>query len=116
MSAEKTPLQKFFFKHIKIIKSERKVCEECGDRLQGDFSEVCHILNKSKFKSIAMEDDNVIYLCGWKSNNNCHAMLDNSALEYVKRMKIYPKLQAAFKGLEDRITEKMSWKDWDRWE
>lgn len=111
-----TPLQDFFFKHIKIIKRNKVKCSECGCALIGDFSEVAHVMPKSKFKSVAMENDNIIYLCGWKSENNCHGKLDNSSIETVREMKIYPKIQAAFKKLEGKIAEKLTWKDWDRYE
>lgn len=113
---EHSPLQLFFFKHINAIKRERILCGECGERLKGDFSEVAHILPKSKFKSIATNDDNVIYLCGWQSNNNCHGKLDNSSIEDVKQMKIYPQLQHAFELLENEIKEKISWKTYERFE
>ena len=109
-------LSDFFEEHIFNIRRSNSKCEECGASLRGDYSEICHILPKSKFKSIAMDDDNIIYLCGWQSQNNCHGKLDNSSQSAVKEMKIFPQLQEAFENLEGRITEKINWKDYERFE
>ena len=111
-----TELQDFFLKHINIIKRDNHSCKECGDNLIGDFSEVAHILPKSKFKSIAMNDDNVIYLCGRHSKNNCHAKFDNYSISAIKEMNIYPSVQKSFSSLEGIIQEKLTWKDYDRFE
>jgi hypothetical protein len=68
----------FFVKHIGIIVSERRSCDECGVKLTGHVSEVAHILAKSKHKEVATDDDNVIYLCGMYSDNQCHKKFDSS--------------------------------------
>ena len=101
-------MKNFFEKHIKIIATTKAVCSECGASLLGDYGEVAHILPKSKFKSIAEEDDNIIYLCGQFSQNQCHTKYDYSPLEKIKQMKIYPTVIERFKKLEPKITEKIN--------
>lgn len=82
----------------------------------GDFSEVAHILPKSKFKSIATLDKNIIYLCGWKSENNCHGKYDNCSNKDLRNMIIFPKILKSFDELCDLIEEKITYKDYDRWQ
>ena len=73
--------QKFFIKHVNKIVEEGLCCEECGDKLQGNVSEVAHILPKGYFKSVATNNDNVLYLCGMYSENQCHRKFDDSKVE-----------------------------------
>jgi hypothetical protein len=68
----------FFVKHISIILNEKRCCDECGAKLIGHVSEVAHILAKSRHKEVAVEDNNVIYLCGMFSDNQCHKKFDSS--------------------------------------
>lgn len=105
----------FFQKHIKNISVNRLCCEECGSRLFGDVSEVAHILPKQTFKSISTEDSNVIYLCGWKSPNNCHDKFDNGSNEKVKEMKIFEKICESYENLLPLIEEKINYKVTDRY-
>ncbi len=111
-----TKLQQFFQKHVDIIKQSNLCCEECGQRLIGDFSEVAHILPKSFFKSICTEDLNVLYLCSWKRGKNCHAEFDNGSNEKIKEMLIYPKVKKRFQELEDILTEKINYKTYERFD
>jgi hypothetical protein len=113
---ERKDYAEFYQKHIKIIKQNKVKCEECGCNLVGDVSEVCHILNKSRFKSIATEDLNILYLCCRGSDKNCHSKLDNSKTEEVKFMKIYPKIQERFNKLKETLQEKLTWKDYELFE
>lgn len=113
---ERKDFPQFFQKHIGVIKKDRLSCLECGDRLIGDVSEVAHILEKSKFKSISTDDENVIYLCGWKSKNNCHGKFDNSPIEIVKEMKIYRFLLPIVDRLINKIEEKINYKFYDKWQ
>lgn len=112
---EREGLPEFFKKHIEIIRDQGIRCEECGGRLQGDVSEVAHILPKQKFKSICTSDKNVVYLCGWKSDNNCHSKFDEGTNENVKKMNIFPKITERFRELEEIITEKYNYKLLDRY-
>src|SRR6187402_1530166 len=73
---ERACLPEFFQRHIEIART--KSCENCGDVLIGDVSEIAHKLPKSKFKSIQCDNDNVTFLCSYKSNNNCHSKYDGS--------------------------------------
>ena len=108
--------KEFFEKHIDKIKQERLCCEECGKRLKGNVSEIAHILPKQKYKSIATNDENVLYLCGMYSKNGCHDKFDNSKTDVVKNMKVYNKATEQFAKLEPLIKEKISYKTYDKWE
>ena len=112
---ERKDFPEFFKRHIEIIKSSRICCEECGAPLKGDVSEVAHILSKSYFKSISTNDNNILYLCSWKSERNCHAKFDNGSNEEVHEMKIFDKVSERFLELEQEITEKISWKVTDKY-
>lgn len=108
---ERKDFPAFYQKHIEFIKKNRVICEECGIKLLGDVSEVAHILSKGVYKSISTEDDNVVYLCGWKQNN-CHDKFDSGR---VAEMKIYGKIKDRFATLKDRIEEKINHKIWERY-
>lgn len=110
--AERECLPEFFKKHIEISKT--KFCEECGDKLLGDVSEVVHRLPKSTFKSIMCDDDNVTYLCSWKSRNNCHSLYDGSN-EQLQSLSIFSTEKEIIKELLEKVTEKYNWKLTDRW-
>lgn len=103
----------FFQRHIEIAKN--KCCEECGDKLKGHVSEIAHILNKSYYKSISTDDENVIYLCGLYSKNGCHSKFDSSENKKFKEMLVYPKISIKFVELENKITETINYKTYDRY-
>ena len=109
---ERACLPEFFQKHIEIAKT--KNCEECGDKLRGDVSEVCHRLPKSLFKSVQCLDSNVAYLCSWKSENNCHSLYDGSN-EQLQGMSIFLAEKVIVKELLETVTEKYNWKLLERW-
>lgn len=113
---ERKDYAEFYQKHISIIKQNRTKCEECGCNLMGDVSEVCHVLPKGRFKSIATEDINILYLCCRNSQNNCHSKLDNSPHEVVKEMQIYSTIKDRFNKLKEIIQEKLTWKDYELFE
>lgn len=107
---ERKGYAEFFERHIKKIKKERLCCEECGERLKGNHSEISHILPKQYFKSIATDDENVMYLC--KKHHNFY---DDRSNEEIHKMQIFSKVQNRFESLQDKITEKLNWKHFDRW-
>lgn len=111
---ERKDFPEFFQRHIEIIKDNRLCCEECGCRLIGDVSEVAHVLPKGYFKSISTNDENVLYLCGWKSGE-CHNRFDNGSNEAVKQMNIFPKVAEVFQKLKLTITENINYKTVDRY-
>ena len=110
---ERACLPEFFKKHIEIAKT--KCCAECGDKLIGDVSEVAHCLQKSIFKSIQCDDDNVTYLCSWKSSNNCHSLYDGTN-EQLWSLNIFEKEKIKIKKLLEKVTEKYNYKILDRWQ
>lgn len=105
----------FYQKHIKIIKDDKVCCSECGAKLRGHVSEIAHILPKNLFKSIATNDDNVIYLCSFGSFNQCHSIFDDSKKNVFKNMKVYKKINKIFRSLESVITEKIPYKIYSRY-
>lgn len=109
---ERACLPEFFKKHIEIAKT--KCCAECGDKLLGDVSEVAHRLPKSTFKSVMCDDDNVNYLCSWKSRNNCHSLYDGSN-EQLQSLSIFSAEKEIIKELLEKVTEKYNYKLTDRW-
>jgi len=111
---ERKDFPEFFQKHIEIAKS--KHCEECGDKLRGDVSEIAHCLPKGYFKSISTNDLNVLYLCGQYSSKQCHTNFDTWSLEKVKDMNIYPRVKEIFAEIKDQITEKINYKITDKYE
>lgn len=106
---ERKNFPEFYKRHIDNIKKNKLCCNECGINLLGDVSEVAHILNKSYFKSVSINDDNVIYLCGWKQNN-CHDKFDSGR---QRDMKIYETVKQKFEILKDSVKEKINYKIWD---
>lgn len=107
---ERKKYPEFYHKHVLNIKETKACCAECGVRLKGDVSEVAHILNKSNYKSVSTDDDNVIYLCSWQSPNNCHSKFDNSSLDIFRDMLIYSRVCDMFSKLKERVKEKINFK------
>lgn len=106
----------FFQECVEEIKKNKLCCVECGAPLKGDVSEVAHVLPKSYFKSVAMNKQNWLPMCGmWSTENQCHYKFDNSNKEVFKSMKIYTKVQELFYLLESIIEEKISYKIYDRY-
>lgn len=111
---ERECLSEFFKKHTEIAKE--MCCEECGERLKGNISEIAHILAKNYFKSVMCSDLNVLYLCGLYSDSNCHYNFDNFSQEKVRIMNIFPKAQLVFEQLKNDITEKINYKHYEKFE
>lgn len=108
---ERKDFPDFYKKHTEIIKKNKECCAECGIKLLGDVSEVAHILNKSYFKSISTNDNNIIYLCGWKQNN-CHDKFDSGK---EKEMNVFNIAKEKFNILKEDIKEKINYKIWDKY-
>lgn len=113
---ERADFPQFYQENIKYIRDNNLHCEECGCRLIGDVSEVAHILPKNFFKSICTVQKNIVYLCSWKSSNNCHAKFDNSKNEVVQEMNVFERLKQTVVELKPQITEKLNYKFYDRWQ
>lgn len=108
--------KEFYEEQVEKIKKERLCCQECGVKLIGDVSEVAHILEKQKFKSIACNSKNILYLCSWKSGgNNCHSIFDGSA-EQLQSMKIFKQTQETVKELLEEVEEDYNYKILDKWQ
>ena len=68
--------------------AKHRPCMECGAKLRGHVSEIAHLLPKSRYKSIATDDNAVLYLCGLHSTNQCHSIYD-STFEKRKSMNCF---------------------------
>lgn len=99
---ERADYPEFFKKHIEYIKENNVHCCECGDRLRGDVSEVCHIIRKSTNPELAVLDSNILYLCGMHSENQCHSRFDSS-LSNREKMKCFSQAVLQFNTFRDKI-------------
>jgi|GEM_PF-3857326 len=111
---ERECLSEFFIHHVEKIKTERLCCNNCGERLKGDVSEVCHRLPKSTFKSIQCEDDNIVYLGGRFSSCGCHSLYDGTN-EQLQSLNIFSAEKEIIIKLLEKVTEKYNWKLLERW-
>ena len=111
---EREGLGEFFLKHVQIIKDGRLTCQECGTRLIGDVSEVCHRLPKSFYKSLMTDDSNVLYLCSYKSPQDCHSKYDGSN-EQLQSLQTFSREKELIKQLITKATENTNYKMYDRW-
>lgn len=83
-------------------------CENCGDLLNAfnSFERRCtiaHILEKSKFKSIATHPQNKMFLC---SKGGCHAKFDNSTAVERSQMPVYKLALERFEAFKDVLTDR----------
>lgn len=108
-------LAEFFMQCVARIKKERLTCRECGSKLQGNVSEVAHILPKNYFRSVQTNPLNWLPLCGMYSAKQCHSNFDTYSLEKVKKMQIYKEVVSIFAVLEDFVDEKIPYKIYDKY-
>lgn len=92
----------FFKRHIEHIITSNQLCENCGARLRGNSSEVAHIIAKSTNPEVATDDDNIIYLCGLFSENQCHAKFDSGSSNRVQ-MACFGVAKKKFAKIKDKI-------------
>jgi hypothetical protein len=110
---ERQCLPEFYKKHIEIAKT--KHCENCGQKLKGEVSEIAHRLPKTYFKSIQCDDDNIVYLGGRFSSCGCHNLYDGTN-EQLQELKIFTQEKEKIKQLLEKVTEKITWKTLERWQ
>lgn len=99
---ERKEYPEFFRKHIENIKDNNICCQECGDRLRGDVSEIAHLLAKRNNPEVAVNDMNIIYLCGMHSENQCHSLFDSN-FKNRENMKVFPLAVEKYKLFKDQI-------------
>ena len=104
----------FFKKHIGIIRNNNIRCRECGEKLIGDVSEVAHVLDKQGYPEIATEDDNVIYLCSWKSPLNCHSLFDGTNKQ-LQGMGVFNTTRQVVINLINKFNIQLGIKMSDKW-
>ena len=87
-TAKKELRDVYFDYHINKIIENNLSCQECGCKLNGDRSEIAHIISKSKNPEVEDISDNILYLCGVNSYNQCHSKFDQS-LDKRKNMRVF---------------------------
>lgn len=97
----------FFIEHVEYITE----CENCGYNLQRTRSgkNVAHILPKRIFKSVATNDENIIYLCSTFDRSDgktgCHEMFDSS-WEKAKSMPVWEIAKERVARIKEQVKEK----------
>jgi transcription elongation factor Elf1 len=105
----KTDYRPFFDTMIEELRG-KPFCENCGCRIKVDYLphfNVAHILSKQKYKSVALEPNNIIFLCSSKDKENvgCHEIYD-SGLEQRSLMPVFSTAKERLEKIADKITEK----------
>lgn len=89
------------------------ICENCGSKLDTSSkfamrSQTCHIIEKSKFPSVATHPQNKIFMCCF---GGCygHSKYDNGDAKTRQSMQVYEIAIERFRSLENSLTtsEKM---------
>lgn len=93
-------LKTFYEKQAEVSPGK---CENCGKSLAATIrfhsrGHICHILEKSKFKSVATHEDN-----RWFGCLDCHTLYDTGTPAQVKAMPVFPELKKRFKLFNDAI-------------
>lgn len=93
----------FYQKMIEI--SKKKNCEECGKKLQGNSTEIVHILAKrdSMSPEVATNPLNIIFLCG-----DCHTKYDKNLSARSTMEKAMEKSISQYKELEPFLKNRTS--------
>lgn len=99
---ERADYPEFFKRHIEYIKENNICCQNCGDKLRGDVSECAHIISKRNNKEVATLDENILYLCGMHSENQCHNRFDSS-LSNRESMECFSQAVLQFSTFKDKI-------------
>lgn len=101
--------REFFERAIQELKNE-PYCENCGCRIDTSFmpaANIAHILAKSKYKSVAWNRLNRVFLCAGKNDEeykNCHGRFDTD-IEGRKDMPVYSVAQERFRTFMRDIKE-----------
>lgn len=96
----------FFEEHVENI----EYCENCGLDLRRKRSgkNVAHILPKSKFKSVAKHDKNVMYLCTTFDRSDgktgCHESYDSSWTK-ARQMDVFRIAKERLGEFRDQVKE-----------
>lgn len=102
---ERVTLGLFFENQINKIKLENIRCEECGCKLKGMSSEVCHIISKSTNPEVGENVNNIVYLCGMFSDNQCHSKFDSSLTDRLN-MNVFPLAKNRYQLFKNEIKRK----------
>lgn len=115
---KKSPLSKFsktnktksknykgFFDKMILKLYDKPVCENCGCNINVNYQpyhNIAHILSKQIYKSVAEQEDNILFLCTHKdhkdASTSCHADFDSS-LKKRETMKVFPTAKERIKSL-----------------
>ena len=104
VDSKSVELNKWFSDRAKELKG---FCANCGGKttkgnLKYERYSICHILEKSKVKSVATHPLNFIELCYF--GNSCHTNMDNKTLE-MQDMKCWKEIQFRFEKMYPSISK-----------
>ena len=85
----------FFSRWVANIQG--KPCAECGKPVEGNSSNVAHIIMKSTNNELAVLDENIIILC-----KECHFNFDSS-LEKRSKMKCFTQSLEQYNLIRDKV-------------
>lgn len=108
---EKTDKQKMDEFYSRIALRMPYECENCGQKLQAfnKFAKrscAAHILEKCNFPSIAMNEDNILFLgAGFLGGCQCHNLYDSN-VEARSKMKVFQIALNRFEKLKQYLTDK----------
>lgn len=105
---ERKDFPKFFMDAIEELK-KNPVCQNCGCRISADYlpvHNICHLVNKSKFKSVSTHPDNYVFLCSSKDviGKNCHGYFDDN-INDRPNMPVYPIAKEKYLKFRDEVLE-----------
>lgn len=98
----------FFDKMIELLKVQ-KVCENCGKPINVGYlahHNIAHILSKQRYKSVATNQHNILFLCSAKDGAEaCHDKFDSSIKDRVN-MPVFALAKKRIDLIRNEIEEK----------
>lgn len=107
------PINNFYSYHVSNLnnlKDEDRICENCGGKIRkyALYSNVAHILPKSRYISIGEDLNNYLYLCTDKdeTGNNCHYDFDFRGREIRESMPVFSIAKSRYlEFLQNKVAE-----------
>ena len=99
-----------FFKYAIEVMNKVPYCENCGGKIDMSYNtywNIAHILPKSKYKSVATNPYNNLFLCSSKDNTgrDCHREYDNN-IEDIVNMPCFAEAKRKFEIFKPNILER----------
>jgi hypothetical protein len=105
---ERKDFPKFFQDAIEKLKLN-PVCQNCGGKINANYNahfNVCHLLSKGKYKSVATHPDNYVFLCSSKdpNTNYCHEGFDGN-IKDRPNVPVYPIAKEKYLKFKEEVLE-----------